>query len=83
MRAIATLGIDKTLQTAELQHSDLNDLQNSLDAYLDRQLAFSELRTHWIKALADNPEMRDSAVRLLYQQPSDRYLSEGRALTLK
>lgn len=83
MRAIATLEIDKKLQTAELQHSDLNDLQNSLDAYLDKQLAFSELRTQWIKTLADNPGMRNSAVRLLYQQPSNRYLSEGRALTLK
>lgn len=83
MRAIATPEFDKTLQTAELQHSDLNDLQNSLDAYLDKQLAFSELRTHWIRTLADNPGMRNSAVRLLYQQPSDRYLSEGRALTLK
>lgn len=71
------------MQTAELQHNDLNDLQNSLDAYLDKQLAFSELRTHWIKTLADNPGMRNRAVRLLYQQPSDRYLSEGRALTLK
>lgn len=83
MRAIATPEIDKKLQTAELQHSDLDDLQSSLDAYLDKQLAFSELRTHWIKTLADNPGMRNSAVRLLYQQPSDRYLSEGRALTLK
>lgn len=83
MRAHATLKFGTKLQTAELQHSDLNDLQSSLDAYLDKQLAFSQLRTHWIKTLADNPGMRDSAVRLLYQQPSDRSLSEGRALTLK
>ena len=83
MRAHTTLEFGRKLQTAELQRSDLNDLQDSLDAYLDKQLAFSQLRTHWIKTLADNPGMRDSAVRLLYQQRSDRSLSEGRALTLK
>lgn len=71
------------MQTAELQHSDLNDLQNSLDAYRDKQLAFSELRTRWITALADNPGMHSSAVRLLYQQQAGRHLSEGQALTLK
>ena len=63
--------------------SNLRELQASLDAYMDKNLEFAELRTRWITTLAKNPEMRSSAVRLLYQQPADRHLTEDRALSLK
>lgn len=70
------------LHPVEHPHN-LKELQASLDAYMDRDLGFAELRTRWITALADKPEMRISAVRLLYQQPADRHLTEERALDLK
>jgi serine/threonine protein kinase len=63
--------------------SNLSGLQASLDAYFDQHLEFGDLRTQWIITLAEKPEMRDSAVRLLYQQPSNRHLPEERALALK
>jgi serine/threonine protein kinase len=71
------------MQTAEHDQENLTALQASLDAYLDKDLDFPELRTRWITALANAPEIRESAVRLLYQQPAHRFLTEERALTLK
>jgi len=71
------------VQPSRQDQSNINDLQASLDAYLDKHLGFSELRTQWIVALADNPEMCSGAVRLLYEQPPDRHLSDETALSLK
>jgi serine/threonine protein kinase len=67
---------------ANLQ-SHLSELQASLDAYLDRNLEFAELRTRWIAELANKPEMGNGALRLLYQQPLDKLLTEERVLSLK
>jgi len=67
----------------DYEQSGLGDLQASLDAYLDKHLEFAELRTQWITTLAENPQMRTNAVRLLYQQPPDRHLPEERAIALK
>jgi serine/threonine protein kinase len=76
-----------TVQTVTHNQSNsqgnLRELQASLDAYLDRNLEFSELRTRWITELAEKPEMRNGALRLLYQQPLNRHLTEERALSLK
>lgn len=71
------------MQPIRKKQNDFSDLQASLDAYLNQELEFSELRTQWIVALADNPEMCSSAVRLLYEQPADRQLSNELALSLK
>ncbi len=67
---------------ASLQ-SHLSELKSSLDAYLERNLEFSELRTRWITELANSPDIGKDALRLLYEQPMDRLLTEERVLTLK
>ena len=71
------------MQPIRKKQSGFSDLQASLDAYLNQELEFSELRTQWIVALADNPEMCGGAVRLLYEQPSDRHLGDELTLSLK
>jgi serine/threonine protein kinase len=71
------------VQPIRKNKSDFSDLQASLDAYLNQDLEFSELRAQWIVALADNPELCSGAVRLLYEQPSDRHLGDELALSLK
>jgi len=58
-------------------------LQASLDAYFNERLDFDELRTQWILALANSPEICSDAVRLIYQQPSEQTLTGDRALSLK
>lgn len=75
--------IDREVQPIIKKQSDFSDLQASLDAYLNRDIKLSELRAQWIVALADNPEFCSGAVRLLYEQPSDRHLSDELALSLK
>lgn len=61
----------------------LRELKSSLDAYLEKNLEFSELRTRWITELTNCPDLGKGALRLLYQQPIDRLLTEERVLTLK
>jgi serine/threonine protein kinase len=61
----------------------LSELKASLDAYLEQNLEFSELRTRWITALTNSPDLGKGALRLLYQQPTDRLLTEERVLSLK
>ncbi len=63
--------------------SHLSELKASLDAYLDRTLEFSELRTRWITELTNRPDIGKGALRLLYQQPVNKLLTEERVLTLK
>lgn len=61
----------------------LRELKASLDAYLERNLEFSDLRTRWITELKNCPDLGKGALRLLYQQPIDKLLTEERLLSLK
>lgn len=71
------------MQPIQQDQSEPNDLQQSLDAYYDKRLAFDQLRTQWIIALAENPQMCSDAVRLLYQQSPSPQLTEDHTLSLK
>ncbi len=65
------------------EQTNLDELQSTLDAYLGDSLSFDELRTRWITGLADNPDMRGGALRLLYKQPLSERLAEVKILSLK
>ena len=65
------------------EQTNLDELQSTLDAYLGHRLSFDELRTRWITGLADNPDMRGGALRLLYKQPLSERLAEVKILSLK
>ena len=65
------------------EQTNLDELQLALDAYLGNRSSFDELRTRWITGLADNPDMRGGAMRLLYKQPLSERLAEVKILSLK
>ena len=65
------------------ERTNLDELQSTLDDYLGDRLSFDELRTRWITGLADNPDMRGGALRLLYKQPLSEHLAEEKILSLK
>ena len=60
--------------------NNLNALQSNLDDYLCQRLSFDELRTRWIAALSDNPNLRAAALRLLYRRPLRDHLEDGKIL---
>ncbi len=70
-------------QQASNEKNNLIALQSVLDDYLCQRLSFGELRTRWIEALSDNPNLRAAALRLLYKQPLRAHLDDGKILSLK
>lgn len=64
-------------------NSTLVSLQSNLDDYLAERLSFDELRTSWITLVANAPDIRSGALRLLYGQPLSKHLPEATILSLK